>query len=361
MTKAVDLVWGQGFYRKNYLFFLFFIGLFAFIVKPPYLLFSPYLLEPMLASPAFLGGVMGALLLYYIKGLRDSIAIIHEAKHAFLYQLICLERKELFLVVGKQLWTIFAPVWLYTLYLAGYSIYLRGLQWIPLGIGCILSIWLAFGLTLFHLKNPREYAITQNWQTWLEKQFQRSLSYLSLMSTWHHYARLVLLIKGISWILVFAIGLQNGWVLKAIYLCLWAITALQGILYYRLRQAEEKEQFILRNLPIPRSERWLNYLLSCMVIGLGDGWIWILSGGTFIIGGEILLAHIGVGLLAVAMLHYRPMELSTYLNYVIGLFMVGFMLMLFGLPLGIWGIGCILFSYWIFWEEYYKWNGWQKE
>lgn len=359
--KAVDKVWYQGFYRKNYLFFFAVVVIFGFIARPPTIFFSRYFIQPMLAQPSFFWGVMAGLSLYYAKALADSWATLHHPQHRFLDLLGVLPSPQLYALIVKQLLLILAPAMGYMGLIAGHALTQGTWHWVPIVGGNFVVCSAAAFFFVRVIRSPRERTIRSDWQTQLGKRLTNSLGYISWLGLWQRYRLQVLILKGVALILLFGLSVPDDWNDKTMYLSFWSIICLQGLLLYRLRQAEDRSLSLLRNLPIPRWRRWITYLGLTTWMFLPDGLMWVMGTGKVLWGLELMLASVGAGLLGIASLYYKPMELATYLNHVIGLYFSGFVVLLFGLPLGIWGLGCIAFSFWIFWEEYYQWNGWEKE
>lgn len=359
--KVVDLVWYQGFYRKNYLFFFLFILVFAFLVKPPTILFSPYFIDPMLEDATFFGITMGLLGLFVAKGLGDSLSMIQHPHHTFLHQLSLLPGPQLYLIILKQISLVWGLALGYALFIAGYAFAHHSWHgWAMLGgIGVCYGVavpWLAH-----QIHHPRERRIRPGWQAWIGNYVSNQLSYISLLALWERYRRQVGVLKLVGLALWVALSTAEAWNLKTMRLSFWAILCLQGILVFRLRQAEDRSLFLLRNLPIPRWRRWFTYLGTVSFLFGLDGLSWLVLTGNWVQVGEIMLAAIGMGLLGIAALYYRQMELATYLNHIVGMFFSGFICLLFGLPLWLWGTLSMGLSYWIFFEEYYGWDGWQRE
>lgn len=361
MKKAVDAIWYQGFYRKNYLMFFLLAFVFGFFANPPYLFFSRHFIYPMFESPAFLGGTLGLFALYWIKGIMDSIKILHTPENKALYLLLTLSEWKLLLILGRQLLFILAPVFAYVFVMALHGYSKNPLMALSLVLGNVLALLFAIRLMGHQLRHPHEKVWRQDWQGRLGEQFRQSLSYISLLSLWHHSGRLLLFVKGISLALLFALSLAKDWSDKAYFLCMWSVICMQGILFFRLRQKEDGEIFLLRNLPISRGKRWLAYLLSTAILASPEILLWIFLGPDRLLSLDLFMAYLGMGMLGIAILYHQALELGTFISYLLGFFLLGFVILLFGMPLLLFGMGILGFSWWVFWEEYYKWNGWEKE
>ena len=362
--KAVTTVWANAFYKRNALFFFLALCLLAFVFRPPTLLVSPYFVLPMFEDMLFFSIVVGLWTLYLIKCSWESFKTIHLPENRFLYLLASLPKGRLYRQIILQLIRIAGPALFYLVVIIAYSIYAGSWHWV--GLLLWVSTWLA-GTTYwmhYEIHHPREIQLSPGWQKWLEKRVSNSLAYISLVSLWHNYRRQVLIFKGIVILLLGLALWGQPMIPKALLLIFWSIACLQSVLAHRIRQSEDDDIFMLRNLPIGRPRRWTNYLVASAVLFIPESILW----AAFSPGYEGLIQAFGyfcgavaANMIGISLLYYQPYPLPDFINKVFVLYMTGFVILLFGLPL--WGLAilCLLFSSWVFGEEFYKWNGWLEE
>ncbi|MCI4668494.1 MAG: hypothetical protein MRZ79_10175 [Bacteroidia bacterium] len=361
MKKTIDVIWYKGFYRKNYLLFFILIFIFGFFARPPHLFFSHYFIHPMLENLQFLGGTLAIFGIYWFKGILDSVKIISKPENRLIYQLNILPSHRLIWAITRQLLFVLAPVVGYMLLIVAYAIGKTPFLAVALSLGLLILLGASVCLMLYFFRHPREKVWKKGWQSFLGDRFKRSMTYISLLSLSHHNPRLLISLKAVSMLLLFSLGFAQSWPIKATYLCIWSILCLQAVVFFKLRQNEDGEIFLMRNLPISRFKRWLAYVGLCALLVLPEVLLWLIQGSQRVFIFDLFFTYLGIGMLSISILHHKALELATFVSHLLGLFLLGFIAILFGLPLILLAMGCLAFSWWIFWEEYYQWNGWLKE
>ncbi|MEM8887490.1 MAG: hypothetical protein AAGD28_05850 [Bacteroidota bacterium] len=364
--KAVYEVLIQQFYRRNFLLFFLCLSLLAFVFRPPTLLISPFFIEGMIKDLTFFGVVSGLIGLYYIKCLTDTWRNIRLSENRFLYLLGALPNDELFLIMVKVLLGVMGPGMLYMMVIAGYSIYYASWHiWLILGAHSLLIAGAAWGMMKV-IQRPNEREIKSGWQYFLEGKLKKSLSFIQIQMIWFRKRRQVIILKGIS---LGLLGLMawseydDPFAPKALDLLFLCIASLQCVYAYQLRRAEDESIFILRNLPIPRYKRYFSYVITGLLIYLPEFILWnsfLPTDTSFIQSLSFYAVGMGVWMLGIALLYYKPMLLPDFIQWIFGMFMTLFVLILFGVGAKLSGLLVLLFSSWIFFEEYYKWNGFKE-
>lgn len=364
--KAVYEVLVQEFYRRNFLFFFLCIALLGFVFRPPTLLISPIFIGPMLEDLIFFGVICGLMSLYYVKCVWESYKRIHIPENRFLYSLGAMEKGPLYLLIGKSLAAVMAPGIGYMLVIVGYSI--KAGTWHALAIlGAHALILLAATYFLIHgIYHPKENELSSGIQKYLEGRIKESLSFIQLQMIWFRKRRQVIILKGICLVLLALTAWSEAsdpFPPKGLDLIFLCIVSLQCVYAYQLRRAEDESIFILRNLPINRFRRYLSYLITGLVIFLPEVMLWISWIPTEQSIWQALSYYalgMAVWMIGIALLYYQAMEMPDYLQWVFGMFMTLFVMILVGVSGIPAGALTLLFSSWIFFEEYYKWNGFKK-
>ena len=365
--KAVQSIFIEAYYRKNYLFFalvLIFLGL---VFRPPTLLVSPMFIPPMFESPTFFLTTIIILSAYLAKAWRESYRNLYLPENSCLFILGGLPIGRIWRILFLQMLAVMAPATIYLLLISGYS--LMANSW-----HAALCITLSLGtpaIAAMQLTNniirPREKEIRRGIQAWVEGRFKNSLSFVALETLWTYHSRELLISKGISIGLIIISALahqQSPFPPKAYRLILLSIIILQIMLPYRLRRSEDKLIFDWRNLPLSRVKRYGAYLLTAIIIFIPDSLclLFFSSQDTINMMGltsSYMLLGIGIFMQGVAILYYKPHLPTQYAQWFFGVYIVIFFIILYGFQLWLPALLSLVFSSWIFFEEFYTWNGWE--
>ncbi|MEM9721275.1 MAG: hypothetical protein AAGA10_18575 [Bacteroidota bacterium] len=357
--KPVQAVLVKEFYRRNTLFFGLIIIVLFIVMRPAYLIFSPVIVLAILETPIALAVIFGCFFLYFAKSLWETVIAFRKSENVFLYSLISLPPRKAYFLLFRQFHLILAPASLYMLVMCFYGV--KEAYW-TVFLYAIAWVLLSFLGTFFLIKNlryPRERVSGFPFQSFIEKNWEQSWTYLGLSNVLKTYYKKILFHKGV--ILFFTGGLMTYHLTsplsqKGLRLSLWAIACFQTILSYRFRQSEARPLFILRSLPVSRVKRWGAYVLAGLLLFLPETILACSLSPTLSTLGQVgsyWEICVCVFCLGIAVLHYDAPELSTYLGWSFGLFCVGFVAVLFNLPLWAMGVPIFLFATWIFWDEYY--------
>lgn len=364
--KAVYEVLIQEFYRRNFLFFFLCIALLGFVFRPPTLLISSIFVKPMFEDLVFFGVICGLISFYYTKCIWESYKRIHQRENRFLYSLAALENRDLYQLMAKVLVAIMAPGIGYMMVIAGYS--LRVGTWhvfAIIGVHVVLLLAASF-LLARAIHHPVEKELKSGIQKYLEGKIKKSLSFIQLQMIWFKKRRQVIILKSICLALLALTAWSESsdpFPPKGLDLLFLCIVSLQCVYAYQLRRSEDESIFILRNLPITRLKRYISYVITGLVIFLPEIMFWISwnpSDHSIIQALSYYAIGMGVWMMGIALLYYQAMEMPDYLQWVFGMFMTLFVMILVGVSGVPAGLLTLLFSSWIFFEEYYKWNGFKK-
>lgn len=363
--KAIHQVLIAEFYRRNALFFLLGLIFLVFVCRPPSLLVSPWFILPMLESTLFFGIVSGLIFLYYLKCWADMWRGIHQRGHAFLYILRTLSPIRLCVRMSIELLGTMGPGFLYILVVAAYSVYTQTWHvWAIFGVHVVFFV--VASLHLSHaIRYPREIVPRHGWQAWLEARFRKSWVFIALQTLISSHLLASVFSKVVIWTLLlmtlsgYQAEMFSNKGLKLIFL---SLAALQVLYAYWLRSAEDRPIFVMRNLPIPWSKRWLAYFWTGIILFLPEALFWMTANfqGLAAAGSEslvYLMMGLSFFLLGISLLYYRPFPMVDFLKHIGLVYLLFFVSILFQvpiwLPLGI-SIGLSLM---IFGEEFHKWNG----
>jgi hypothetical protein len=364
LMRALREVLVTEFYRRNLFFFGLILLLLFLVLRPPTLLVSEYFIGAMLEDIRFFGIVCGILCLYYAKSLFETQRSIHTRENRFLYELGALPTWQLLLLMAEQMLGVFLPAVIYAGVIAGYSL-VRGTWhvWAIMGFHAALvggaSAWL-----VVEIRHPRERMFAReapySWLRW----WTRSVPYLLFSLLWEQRRAGLLLTKGIvAGLLLLTLWAQayDPMPVKGVLLLLMCLSCLQAMIPYWLLEGVRSQCQWLRNFPRSRIRRFGDYALVCGALWLPEGILMAGATGLWDLPlawmGYYLLATAALFLLAVAALHYRAVATDIYLQWLFGAFAVLFFAILFALPqVLIYGF-VILFSMWIFFDEYYEWRG----
>lgn len=356
---ALKEVFIYEFYRRNYLFFLLIAIFLVFVVRPPSLLVSPYFMEAMLESQLFFGIVTGLLSAYYIKCAFELLRAIHSPENRFLYQLGAIPLRERWTIMLKQLLGVSAPAFGYMSVIAVYAVVYY--TWHIFAIVGFNLLWFSsISLVLSHeLHRPRERKFRLGLQAWLFSKLKNSISLIYSLMVWNQHRLAYLISKGVSVILLFALLYSqkiNPMPIKGVHLSLFSIACLQGIIAYWMQQSVNAQFMMLRNLPIPRYQRFFQYAGAALILWIPEGLMMIVLLSSLslpmIWGLEYAAAISGIYLLTIALLHYKLLPLTQYLSYLFWFFVLAFFVLMFNAPtLGVYGF-CLILAWAMFWEEF---------
>ena len=94
--KPIFQVLVSEYYRRNTLFFGLLLIVFAVVMRPAYLIFSPMIIRPILENPPVLAAVVGGCTLYVAKCLIETLAVLRLPENRFIYMLAVQSRVQVF-------------------------------------------------------------------------------------------------------------------------------------------------------------------------------------------------------------------------------------------------------------------------
>ncbi|WNJ21598.1 hypothetical protein [Pontibacter sp. G13] len=353
-------VWSLAFYRRHGLVFLIGILLVAGMFRPPTLLIGPEFMAGLWDSPYLTWGVAGACAGYLGYAFRWMWHRLHHPENRWLQELAILPIwRQWMMGLGVSALPAL-PAAGYWSVLAVYGV--NGGRWEgSLFLGLILLGWLVSGWALaWAIRHPRPGI----WRSRSSRPRWVGFVGMYVRMMWAEHRGVTLWVKGAVLVLL---GLAMwGEVVdpmpgKGLRLVWWTLSFGQAILAFLLRGTEDRQLFLLRNLPISRARRWLayaafgglmlvpEYFVGICVAGWGGVPIWGLW--------EYLQLGVAVFLLTSSALYYLPAEMTPFLKSLLWAFMLGFFLLLFGLPVWVMSGTMVILAIGIFSEEYPRWNG----
>lgn len=356
------LVW--EFYRRNLFFFGLGLMLLFLVIRPPSLLVSAYFITGMLESAPFFGFIAGLLCLYYAKCLYETQRSIHRRENHFLYELGALPGLRLSLWMGAQLVGVFLPALLYAGVIAGHSLYVGTWHAWAIIAFHVLLLLSAAGWMTYEIRHPRERQFSRGKPLPWMKGWTDSVAHLLFSLLWEQRRVGLLVTKG----LVIALLSLTFWAqavdpmpVKGVLLIFMCLACLQAMIPYWLKEEVDGSCQWLRNFPRSRWRRFLDFGLTGLVLWLPEGIVCVGATGAWglplIWTGYYLFAVLAAYYLAIAALHYRKLTTEAYLKLLFGAFAVFFFAILFAIPQFLLYGFAILFSSWIFYDEYYGWQG----
>ena len=357
--NALTEVFVREFYRRNTLFFTLTLGLLIFVMRPAYLIMSPPFVQPMLEDLRFFGVVMGIIGAYFIKCVYESYVAIRRRENQFVSVLGGASLGRLMLIWVRPLTLIMAPGMLYLAVIAGYSIH-EGTWHAGVILLGILGLMVGASLMLAYATQAyRDLPIRQIRWLNLEALWKNSYTYLLLGSLWHRFQRMILLHKAlIAVVLTFLIifpQLDEPMNSKSMVMSVFALACLQTVFAYWVHSATDRPLLFLRNLPFTLFQRIMAYTLVGLVLFLPEVLLWFFWLSDLVILNYVAVAT-GLFVLGIAILHYKPYPLSTFLGLTFGMFCVGFVAVLYRFPLGLFALGAWAYGVWIFTLEYDAWE-----
>ncbi|MEL6672898.1 MAG: hypothetical protein AAFR61_11925 [Bacteroidota bacterium] len=355
----------RRYYRENTLFFAIVLSLGVLVFRPPTLLFSPVFILPMFEDARFFLIILSLLVAYQLKVWRETRRkFIWEATQ-FLTELGRLSSRSLVWVLLRPLSRLLAPAWMYGITVSAYAVGQgEGHGLIILGV-CLALLAAMMGDFTRLIRYPQERQKGGAGARWIEKTAARSLAYLSGMSVWTRF----------RWTLVFALGLHalvwaltqashgvDPWPYKGVAIMGWGLACLMTILAYWVRRSADRGMFFLRNSPLPAWIWWRNDLVLGALLHLPALILGVSFGGRpasldLLLGTYFM--HWGLWQLSMGTLYYRPYALPQFLRLGLVAFLVGFMAILYGMPPWVLGFVSMLYGTWIYFSEFYAWDGWK--
>ncbi|MDN5289330.1 MAG: hypothetical protein JWR38_5604 [Mucilaginibacter sp.] len=360
LTKVLLKVFASGFYQVHaaILLFVFFIMVGA---VPGNMLISYHksLMLGMTSSPVMLALVMGGWLLYIFKSWHYVIGQFFAPDKQFLfYSSTSLSRSE-----QRKSWyyaqaAILAPVIVYALLTVCVGI-THHFYVLPVVILVFLSVMIWCSAMLYvRVVNRLIDGSSQSVLLRLSSGWRKP--YFSLY-VYHVFDKLKVpyfITKGLAWLIitgVFYLFADVKTDLRVAGIAMLAVITAHTILIFEERRFEETLLSFSRNLPFSRFNLFLNFIGVYFFLLLPES-VWLFSRFQPLMALELLLAGLSIVLLFHSLLYWFGLNMDKYLQWIFGLFMVLFWVIMFHLlwlliPLN------LVIAYLLFYNNYYKYEG----
>jgi hypothetical protein len=357
--KALYRTLIAGYYRRNALSFTLAVLLLAFVFRPPTVLVSPYVIQPMLEDLRFFAGVLTLLLLLQAKAWYETVAALRHPENQFLLALPALSATKLLGQLLRVNVGVMAPALAYGAVIMGYSLaagtwHVAGLLALQGGVLAVATVHLRRRLLVPDEVSYRSARRSRVWQLGLTYPLGKMLWVKQRRALLTHKAVATLLLVGVA-----QYHLVQPFSTKGLNLVLLSIAMLQAMLPYWLRQRSDAWLMPWRNLPLSRWRWWASYLMLGGMLFAPEAMLayaWQLPLWAAL---SYWLGAVALFMLAVALLHYQALTVKRYLIRSAITYVLPFLGLLYGLPW--WGLalGGLAFGTWIFFEEWRKWNGFE--
>jgi hypothetical protein len=357
LTNVLNKIFVHGFYRAHAGMFLFiFLILFGAVPGDMLLNYHKALMLAFLTSPLLLAVVFGIWLLYIVKSWHYIARQLAAPHHQFLfYSVSAYSKRSQFLSWLVIQFNILLPIVIYgglaigvglthQCYLAsaGIVIYLLGLS-IASALFCIrltqalpegkqLSLFLRFGKSM-----PKPYFSLFIWHIFNQKKVAYTI------------------IKVISWVVitgVFALFADVKHDARVAGIAVLAIVIAHVAIVFEERVFEETFLRFGRNLPYSRASLFGGFVLVYFAMLLPEI-IWLFTRFDPIFAIELTLFALSAIMLFHSLLYRIGLSMDIYMQWVLGLFMLIFWIVMFKAMLSA-SILCVIVGFVLFYNNYYN-------
>ncbi|SCW49697.1 hypothetical protein [Mucilaginibacter sp. NFR10] len=167
-----------------------------------------------------------------------------------------------------------------------------------------------------------------------------------------------LITKALSWLIITAVFYVFADVktdFRVAGIAILAVITTHIVLIFEERKFEENDLGFSRNLPYSRPKLFLNFISVYFFLLIPEG-IWLFSRFNPLMAAELLFVALSTAMLFHCLLYWFGLNMDKYLQWVLGLFIVLFWIIMFKLlwiliPLN------LSLAYLLFYNNYYKFDG----
>lgn len=357
LNNILSKIFVNGFYRTHAGIFLFAFLIMAGVVPPgQLLLYHRSLMLAFVSSPLMMGAVFIIWLLYTFKCWHYVAGKLFESDQQFLFY-SSNSYKEVKQFKGwfyVQL-AILLPIAAYGLIAVGVGIYYQ-FYLIPLLILFYLFLLTACSAYLYrYLVNRLVDGSKQTWLLRLSNNWNKPYFSLYVYHVFDQMKFGYLIIKALSWLIitgVFYLFADVSHDVRVAGIAMLAVITAHSFLVFNDHSFENTYLGFSRNLPYSRGRLFFNSA-GVYVLLLFPETIWLFSRFNPLIATELLLLGISTVMLFRSLLYWIGQDMDKYLQWIMGLFIVLFWIILFRL---IWFlIPLNLFVAWLlFYNNYYR-------
>jgi hypothetical protein len=357
LSKALIKIFARGFYQAHAGLFLFVFLVLVGSVEPGQLLnYHKTLMLAFITSPLMLLIVFLVWLLYSIKTWHYTVSQIFAVNQQFLFYsstsfIRQQQRRDWMLTQATMLMPVIAYGLTAVVVGIWYHYYVTPLIiMVYLGLLAWAGAWLYTTLINRQIDGGKQSFLFQFSRKW-RKPFYSLFIYQVFDQMKVRYV----ITKAISYLIVNGVFLLFADVksdVRVAGIAMLAIATAHTVLIFEERRFEETYLIFSRGLPQTRLRLFAGFALVYLVLLLPEG-IWLFSRFSPLMAGELLLFGLSVVLLFHSLLYWMGLNMDKYLQYVMGLFMVLFWVILFK------QIGGLVFlcggtAYLFFYYNYYK-------
>jgi hypothetical protein len=362
ITNVLIKIFANGFYRAHAGLFLF-IGLVMVGAIPPERLwmYEKTLMLAFISAPIMMLVVFGVWLIYTVKATVYVSGQIFAVNQQFLfYSSNSLSSKKQF---KSWFWMQFVVLLPLTCY---------GLIAVVVGIVChfylssiailIYLVFLTVGSAALYVNRVNRLldGSKQSFLLKLSVKWRKPFFSLFIYYVFDKMKLTYIITKILSWIIITGVfylfaDVQHD--LRVAGIAMLAITTAHSFIIYQEHVFEERYLVFSRNLPFSYRARFLNFAKVYLILLLPEA-IWLFSRFNPLAATELLLTGLSIAMLFHCLLYQLGVDMDKYLQWILGLFIVVFWIILFNLlwvliPLSL-GI-----AYLIFYRKYYQLNSLQ--
>jgi hypothetical protein len=357
LTHVLSRIFVRGFYQAHAGMFLFFFLFMVGAVDPGELLnYHKTLMLAFISNPLMLMVVFAVWLLYTIKCWHYIITqIAGPTQHFLFYSSNAFAKKARFKSWFIIQLYILLPVIAYGLLAVGVGVTHRYYV-TPIIIIAYLLLLAGLSAVLYsyvidRLVDGSNQSVLLRWSSGWKKPFYTL--YIYHVINWLKVPYLIT--KGLSWLIITSVFLLFADVkqdARVAGMAVLAIAVAHAVMVFQAQQFEHTYLSLARNFPYSQTKRYTYALLSYVILLLPEV-IWLLSRFEFVLAVQLLLMALSMLALLHALIYYIGLNMDRYLQWVMGLFIVLFWVMMFKLiPALI--IGNLAMSYLICYRYYYK-------
>jgi hypothetical protein len=308
------------------------------------------------SSPVMLLVVFAVWLLYTLKSVHYVSVQINAPMQQFLYySAISFLKQQQFKSWFVVQTAILLPVTLYGLVAAGVGFY-NHLYILPLIIILYLLLLTAFGAWIYTINLSRLIAGGSGpaWMHW-SSSLRKPLFSLYIYHILHRLKLPFLITKVLSWLIITSIFWLFADVkhdARVAGMAVLAIGIAHAVLVFEHQKFGQVYLTWVRNFPLSFIKRYIFLVLTYSLLLLPEV-VWLFSRFKLLSAANLFLIMLSMIMLLHALLSYISLNMDRYLQWVMGLFILLFWIMMFRLTLPLIVVNTLL-SYWIFRQNYGK-------
>ncbi len=355
LTHVLTRIFVNGFYQAHAGLFLFFFLFMIGAVDPAQALnYHKTLMLALVSSPVMLLLVFAVWLLYALKSVHYVMGQINAPTQQFLYySAISFSKQAQFKSWFAVQAAIFLPVTLYGLLAVGVGLsnhyyILPLLIVLYLLLLTVLGAWL-YTVSLNRLITGSKGPVWLQWSSGLKK----PLFSLYIYHILHRLKLPFIITKALSWLIITSIFWLFADVkhdARVAGMAVLAIGIAHAVLVFEHQKFEQVYLTWVRNFPLSFRKRYVFAALTYSLLLLPEA-AWLLSRFNLLLAVNLFLIALSMLMLLHALLSYIGLNMDRYLQWLMGLFIVLFWVMMFKLTWPL--IACnVLLSYWLFRQNY---------